>query len=199
MREYDLIIKGGTVVTASDIFRSDVAIKDGIIVALGQDITGDRANIINAENKYVFPGGIDVHTHLEMPFGGTVSSDDFETGTVAAACGGTTTIIDFAMQAKGQSLQQAAETWHKKADGKAVIDYGFHIAITDMNDDILNEMPKAIKNGYPSFKLFMTYDGLKVNDDVLLKSLIMAKENGGLICVHAENYYIIDYLIKKIL
>ncbi|MDK2806982.1 MAG: dihydropyrimidinase [Thermoanaerobacterium sp.] len=197
MREYDLIIKRGTVVTASDAFKSDVAVKDGIIVALGQDITGDGTNIIDAEGKYVFPGGIDVHTHLEMPFGGTVSSDDFETGTIAAACGGTTTIIDFAMQAKGQSLQQAAETWHKKADGKAVIDYGFHIAITDMNEDILNEMPRAIKNGYSSFKLFMTYDGLKVNDDVLLKALIMAKENGGLICVHAENYYIIDYLIKK--
>jgi dihydropyrimidinase len=197
MSKYDLVIKRGTIVTASDVFKADVAVKDGIIEALGQDIKGDGADIIDAQDKYVFPGGIDVHTHLEMPFGGTLSSDDFETGTIAAACGGTTTIIDFAIQAKGQSLEEAAKTWHKKADGKSVIDYGFHIAITDMNESILNEMPKAIKNGYSSFKLFMTYDGLRVNDDVLLKALIMAKENGGLICVHAENYYIIDYLVKK--
>lgn len=199
MKMYDMIIKNGTIVTASDVFKADVAVKNGVIAALGHNLKDDGADIIDAAGKYVFPGGIDVHTHLEMPFGGTVSSDDFTTGTVAAACGGTTTIIDFAVQAKGQSLEQTAETWHKKADGKAVIDYGFHIAITDMNEDILDEMPKAIKNGYSSFKLFMTYDGLRVNDDVLLKALIMAKENGGLICVHAENYYIIDYLVKKFL
>ena len=198
MKAYDMVIKNGIIVTATDVYKADIGVKNEKIVEIAKEIdSNNAANVIDATDKYVFPGAIDVHTHLDMPFGGTVSSDNFETGTVAAAYGGTTTIIDFAIQSKGESLKKALEIWHNKAQGKAFIDYGFHIAITDMNDEILDEMKELIKEGYPSFKLFMTYEGLRVNDDVLLKALLLAKEEGGLICVHAENFYIIDYLVKK--
>lgn len=199
MKKFDLVIKGGTIVTAADVFLGDIAIKDGKIAAIGQDLADYAAEMIDAEGKYLFPGGIDVHTHLDMPFGGTVASDDFYTGTVAAACGGTTTVVDFAIQGNGQTLAEAIDAWHQKADGKAVIDYGFHIAVTFLNDTILAEMAEMINKGYPSFKLFMTYDGLRVNDDVLMKALIKTRDHGGLVCVHAENYYIIDYLVKEFL
>lgn len=198
MKIYDMVIKNGTIVTATDTYIADIGIKDEKIIEISKEIDSNSAgNIVDATDKYVFPGAIDVHTHLDMPFGGTVSSDNFETGTIAAAYGGTTTIIDFAIQSKGDSLKKALEIWHNKAQGKAFIDYGFHIAITDMNDEILDEMKQIIKEGYPSFKLFMTYEGLRVNDDTLLKALLLTKEEGGLICVHAENFYVIDYLIKK--
>ncbi|TLM97566.1 dihydropyrimidinase, partial [bacterium] len=199
MADYDLLIKGGTIVTAGDIYAGDVAVKDGKVALIGKELDLPARSVIDARGKYLLPGAIDVHTHLEMPFGGTVSSDDFTTGTIAAACGGTTTIVDFAIQGKGQTLAETARTWHQKAENKAVIDYGFHIAVTDMTDDILAEMPQMIADGYPTFKLFMTYDGLRVNDDVLMKALILTKEHGGLVSVHAENYYIIDYLVKKFL
>lgn len=199
MLEFDLMIKGGRIVTASDVYAADIAIQDGKIVLIGQELQFLAKKIIDVSGKYILPGGIDVHTHLDMPFGGTVASDDFATGTIAAACGGTTTIVDYAIQSKGQSLREAAATWHKKALDKAVIDYSFHIAITDMNEDILAEMPAVIAEGYSSFKLFMTYDGLRVNDDTLMKALLIGRDHGGLVCVHAENYYIIDYLVKKFL
>ena len=194
---FDLILKGGNIVTTGDTFVADIGIIDGKISCISSKIVDSATEIIDVSGKYLVPGGIDVHTHLDMPFGGTVASDDFETGTIAAACGGTTSIIDFAIQPKGASLAETTDLWHKKADGKSVIDYGFHIAITDMNEKILKEIPEAISNGYSSFKLFMTYDGLRVTDDTLLKALTVTKEHGGLICVHAENYYVIDYLIKK--
>lgn len=199
MPEFDLIIKGGQIVTASDIYFADIAIRAGKIMLIGAELNFPAPKVVDASGKYLLPGGIDVHTHLDMPFGGTVASDDFATGTIAAACGGTTAIIDYAIQGKGQSLQETGATWQEKAVGKAAIDYGLHIAITDMNDDILAEMPKSIAAGYSSFKLFMTYDGLRVNDDTMIKTLMMAKEHGGLVCVHAENHYIIDYLVKKFL
>ena len=199
MADFDLLIKGGTIVTAGDIFAGDIAVKDGKVVLIGQELDQSAISVIDAKGKYLLPGAIDVHTHLEMPFGGTVSSDDFTTGTIAAACGGTTTVVDFAIQGKGQTLAETAQTWHQKAANKAVIDYGFHIAVTDMTEDILSEMPQMIADGYPTYKLFMTYDGLRVNDDVLMKALILTKEHGGLVSVHAENYYIIDYLVKKYL
>jgi dihydropyrimidinase len=199
MLEFDLIIKGGQIVTASDSYVADIAIRDGKIVLIGEELSFPAQKFIDASGKYLLPGGIDVHTHLDMPFGGTVASDDFATGTIAAACGGTTTIVDYAIQGKGQSLQATAAVWQEKAAGKAAIDYGLHIAITDMNEDILAEMPEIIAAGYSSFKLFMTYDGLRVNDDAMLKALMVTKEHGGLVCVHAENYYIIDYLVKKFL
>jgi len=197
MEEFDLIVKGGTIVTASDIYTADIAILNGEICLLGKDLTCSAKKIVDAAGMYVLPGGIDVHTHLDMPFGGTVSSDDFATGTLAAACGGTTTVVDFAIQPKDATLAQTAEIWQKKAAGKAAIDYGFHIAITDMKDEIMAEMPAMIEAGYSSFKLFMTYDGYRVTDDTLMKALKITKDHGGLVCVHAENYYVIDYLVKK--
>lgn len=199
MNEFDRIIKGGTVVTASDVFVADIGIKHGKIVEMASELSSEGVEVIDASGKYVFPGGIDPHTHMDMPFGGTFSSDDFKTGTIAAACGGTTTIVDFSIQAKGKTLKQATDTWREKADGKAVIDYGLHIALTDMTEEVMNEIPEIIAEGYQSFKLFMTYDGLRVDDGTLLTTLMKVNENGGLSCVHAENYYIIDHYTKKFL
>lgn len=195
--QYDTLIKGGTIVTGSDTYNADIAIQAGKIIQISTDLPVQARKVIDATGKYVIPGGIDVHTHMDMPFGGTISKDDFETGTIAAACGGTTAIIDFCIQSKGQSLREALAVWHQKAEGKASIDYGFHVAITDMNDAVLEEMQHIIKDGYPSFKLFMTYEGLRVNDGVLLKALMEARDHGGLICVHAENYYVIKHMVDR--
>lgn len=199
MKIFDVIVKGGTIVTASDTFKSDLGIKNGRIDEIGLDLGTKAEKIIDATGKYVFPGGIDPHTHMDMPFGGTFSSDNFETGTKAAACGGTTTIVDFSIQSKGKSLRDATKTWHEKAEGKAVIDYGLHISLTDMTEDVMNEIPEIIADGYSSFKLFMTYEGLRVDDGTLLRTLMKVNENGGLTCVHAENFYVIDYYTKKLL
>jgi dihydropyrimidinase len=199
MKKFDTIIKGGTIVTASDTFKGDIGIKDEKIVQIGLDLKDKEAKMVDATGKYVMPGGIDPHTHMDMPFGGTHASDDFATGTIAAACGGTTTIVDFSIQPKGKKLRDAVEIWHEKADEKAVIDYGLHIAVTDMNDDVLEEIPTMIKEGYPTFKLFMTYENLRVTDDTLMKALKKVNESGGLISVHAENYYAIEYLTEQLL
>ncbi|RXI45824.1 dihydropyrimidinase [Clostridium tetani] len=199
MQNFDTIIKNGTIVMASDIYKGDIGIKDGKVVQIGLDLEDSGKKIIDAGDKYIFPGGIDPHTHMDMPFGGTFSSDDFLTGTKAAACGGTTTIVDFAVQPKGKTLKETTKIWREKADNKACIDYGIHIAITDMNDEILEEMEEVIKEGYSSFKLFMTYEGMRVEDDTLMRALMKARDKGGVICVHAENHYVIDYFIKKLL
>src|SRR5512133_3505957 len=149
---FDALIVNGTVVTASDTFQADVGIDGGKIVAIGDKLPRDRAKkTIDAKGKYVFPGGIDVHTHLDMPFGGTTSADDFETGTRAAAFGGTTTLIDFAIQYKGQPLRQAFDTWMSKASSKAVADYSFHCIITDLPDAQLDEMKDLVRDGVTSF------------------------------------------------
>jgi len=146
---FDTVITNGTVVTAADSYQSDVAIEGGRVVALGSSLPRENAKrLIDATNKYVFPGGIDVHTHLDMPFGGTTSADDFETGTRAAAFGGTTTLIDFAIQYKGQSLRTAFDTWMQKASSKAVVDYGFHCIITDLPDAQLAEMPQLVREAF---------------------------------------------------
>lgn len=197
IKKVDTVIKNGTIVTSSDTYVADIGIRDGKIEVIGKELSANGAEVIDAKDKYVFPGGIDVHTHLDMPFGGTRSNDDFETGTIAAACGGTTTIIDFCMQEKGQTLQEALAIWHKKAENKAVIDYGFHVGIVDMNDAVLEEMKGLIGQGYPTFKLLMTYEALRIDDDVLLKSLLQTRDNGGLVCVHTENYFIIKYYLEK--
>lgn len=197
MSYFDLVIKEGTIVTSAESFKADLAVKDGKIAAIGLSLAQYGRKVIEAKGKYLFPGGIDVHTHLAMPCGDLVTSDDFSSGTIAAACGGTTTIIDFANQTKGRPLAETAESWHKKAEGKAVIDYSFHITICDMNDRTLREMPVMIDRGYSSFKLFTTYDALRVNDYDLMKALEQAATHGGLVCVHAENHYIIDYLVKQ--
>jgi len=198
---FDTIITNGRVVTASDTYASDVAIGNGKIVAIGQSLPPENASrIIDAAGKYVLPGGIDVHTHLDMPFGGTTSSDDFETGTRAAAFGGTTTLIDFAIQYKGQTLRTAFDTWMQKASAKAVCDYAFHCIITELADAQLDEMNALVREGVTSFKLFMAYPGVFMLDDgSIFKALRTTANNGGLVCMHAENGSAIDVLVQQAL
>src|ERR1700733_893769 len=194
------LIKNGTVVTASDHYRGDLLLEDEKITVIGTALEMEADVVIDASGKYLFPGGIDVHTHLDMPFGGTTSADDFETGTIAAAHGGTTTIVDFAIQYRGQTLHHAWETWAKKAEGKAAIDYGFHMIITELNDQVELEMDALVKQGLTSFKLFMAYPGVFMLDDAsIFKALLRTGKNGGTICMHAENGGVIDVLVKKAL
>src|ERR1700738_5383309 len=182
---FDTIIVNGRVATATDTYTSDVAISRGKIAAVGQSLPRENAGkIIDAAGKYVFPGGIDVHTPLDMPFGGTTSADDFETGTIAAAFGGTTTLSDFAIQYKGQSLRQAFDTWMKKAQLKAVTDYAFHCIITDLGSVQLEEMGQLVREGVTSFKLFMAYPGVFMLDDpTIFRAMRQAAKHSGLICM----------------
>ena len=195
-----LLIKHGTVVTATDQYRGDIFIDGEKVAAIGTSLTMAADRTIDATGKYVLPGGIDVHTHLDMPFGGTTSADDFESGTVAAAHGGTTTVVDFAIQYKGQTLHHAWDTWMKKADGKAAIDYGFHMIITELSDQIEQEMDALVRQGVTSFKLFMAYPGVFMLDDAtIFRALLRTGKNGGTICMHAENGGVIDVLVKRAL
>lgn len=190
------VIKGGTVVTASDTFPADVLIDGEQIVAVGQSLGGDT--VIDAGGKLVIPGGIDVHTHLDMPFGGTVSSDDFFTGHRAAAFGGTTAHIDFAIQPKGATLRETLDMWLARAENKAAVDYGFHIAITDLPDSVMEEIKQCPDYGVTSLKLFMAYKGaLQVDDATLFRAMQQAAAHGLLICVHAENGDAIDILVNE--
>lgn len=193
----DTVVTNGIIVTATETYQADIGIEKGKIVALGRGLQG--AETVDAQGNYVFPGGIDVHTHFELPFMGTVSADDFETGSIAAACGGTTTFVDFAIQGAGETLHHALEAWMEKARGKAAIDYGFHVAIGDMTEEVMNkEMAQLVEQGITSFKLFMAYKGtFMVDDETLFKSLIKARELGALIMVHAENGDVLHYLIGK--
>ncbi len=194
------LIKNGTVVTATDLYRGDVLIEEEKISAIGASLSVPADKTIDARGKYVLPGGIDVHTHLDMPFGGTTSADDFESGTIAAAHGGTTSIVDFAIQYKGQTLRYAWETWMKKAEGRATIDYGFHMIVTDLNESVEKEMDSLVREGVTSFKLFMAYPGVFMLDDAsIFRALLRSGENGGTICMHAENGGVIDVLVKKAL
>src|SRR4051794_25995415 len=194
---FDALIKNGTVVTATDTYTADVGIVDGKIHSIATSLPQENATlIIDAKSKYVMPGGIDVHTHLDMPFGGTTSADDFETGTRAAAFGGTTTLIDFAIQYKGQTLRTAYDAWMAKASGKAVCDYAFHCIITDLADAQLAEMNALVREGVTSFKLFMAYPGVFMLDDAsIFKAMRRASKNGGMICMHAENGGAIDVIV----
>ena len=192
------IIKNGRLITAGEDYTADIYIERDTISSIGKDVPADADRVIDAKGKYVIPGGIDVHTHLDMPFGGTVSSDDFETGTRAAAFGGTTTIIDFATQSRGMKMREALDIWRKKAEGKATIDYGFHMIITDLPDAHLEDMNEMIREGVSSFKLFQAYPGvLMVDDATIFKAMRKTAENGGLICMHAENGSAIDVIIQK--
>ena len=194
------LIKNGTVVTASDQYRGDVLIEDEKIAVIGTTLDLHADTIIDASGQYVLPGGIDVHTHLDMPFGGTTSVDDFESGTRAAAFGGTTSIVDFAIQYRGQTLHHALETWARKAEGKAVIDYGFHMIITQLDDQVEGEMDALVRQGVTSFKLFMAYPGVFMLDDAsIFKALLRTGKNGGSICMHAENGGVIDVLVQRAL
>ena len=194
------LIQGGTVVTAADTYKADVLVVDGTVAAVGNDLRAGGAKRIDASRKYVIPGGIDVHTHMELPFGGTFASDDFYTGTVAAAFGGTTSIVDFAVQGMGEPLEKARDAWSAKARGKAVIDYGLHMIVRDVSDKVLREMGSMVRDGVSSFKLFMAYPGVFMLDDAsIFKALVRSAEVGGLICMHAENGGVIDVLVKRAL
>lgn len=194
------LIKNGTIVGASDIFIGDVLMENGKISSVGTNLTVPGAEVIDAKNKYVIPGGVDVHTHLDMPFGGTTSSDDFYTGTKAAAFGGTTTIVDFAIQEQGKSLRPALETWASKAEGKAVIDYGFHMIIRDFQKNTADDMKAMMKEGVSSFKLFMAYPGVFMSSDAqIFEAMQTAGEIGATICMHAENGGVIDVLTRQAL
>lgn len=198
---FDTIIRNGSVVTATDTYTADIAIANGKIAAIGAGLTSQNGGkLLDAAGKLVLPGGIDVHTHLDMPFGGTTSADDFETGTRAAAFGGTTTLIDFAIQYKGQPLRQAFDTWMSKAAGKAVCDYAFHCIVTDVSGGQLGEMSELIREGVTSFKLFMAYPGVFMLDDgSIFKALQTTSKNGGMVCMHAENGSAIDVIVQQAL
>lgn len=196
------LVRNGTIITAQETYPADLLIEDERIALIGRQIPADPGadRVIDAKGKYVMPGGIDVHTHLDMPFMGTSTSDDFETGTIAAAYGGTTSIVDFAIQYRGQALKEGLEGWIKKAEGKAVIDYGFHMICTDLSDPVLSEMDQLVDSGVTSFKLFMAYPGAFMLDDAsIFRGLLRTVENGGLICMHAENGGAIDVLVKQAL
>ena len=190
------LITNGTIVTATGSTVADVLIEDETIAAIGtglpgRGITADET--IDATARYVIPGAIDVHTHMELPFGGTFAKDTFETGTRAAAFGGTTTVVDFAVQSRGKSLREGLDAWHAKAEGNAVADYGFHMIMSDVNDDTLAEMDQLVTEGIPDFKLFTAYPGVFYSDDgAIFRAMQRTAKNGGLIMMHAENGMAID-------
>jgi len=194
------LIKNGRVVTAVDDYHGDILIDDEVVSIIGAKLDMEVDLTIDAAGKLVIPGGIDPHTHMELPFGGTEASDDFRTGTIAAAHGGTTTIIDFAVQTKGESLISGLDKWHQKAEGKCAIDYGFHLITTDFEDHQIEEMHTLIDEGVSSFKLFMAYPGVFLADDAtIFRAMSAAGERGGLICMHAENGIVINEIIKHAL
>ena len=195
-----ILIQNGTIVTACDTCRGDILVEDERITAIGTALEAEADRRIDASDKLVLPGGVDVHTHLDMPFGATRSADDWESGTVAAAHGGTTSIVDFATQFTGERLHEAWENWARRAEGKAAIDYGFHMTITDFTDDVEAEMDALVREGIPSFKLFMAYRGrLMLDDGSIFRALLRTGQNGGTICLHAENGDVIDVLVRRAL
>ena len=195
------LVKNGTIITASDRYDADVYVENGVIAVIGRNLPHGADTVVDASGLLVMPGGIDVHTHLDMPFGGTTSADDFLTGTRAAAHGGTTTVIDFAIQTPGQGLYQALDQWRAKAEGKAVIDYGFHMIVRDLNAEVYREMTRlALEDGLTSFKLFMAYRNvLMVDDGTIFRVMQQARECGGIVCMHAENGDTIDALVQQAL
>jgi dihydropyrimidinase len=193
------LIRNGTIVTSTKTFAADLLIEGEKIEDIAPSIPPEKAHrVLDATGMLLLPGGIDVHTHLDMPFGGTTSSDDFETGTKAAAFGGTTTLIDFAIQPKGTKMRDALDTWWKKAEARASIDYGLHMIVTDLGEVGLEDMDDMVREGVASFKLFMAYPGvLMVDDATIFQALSRTAKNGALICLHAENGGIIDVIVKR--
>ena len=196
-----ILIKNGAVVSADKTFAADILIEAGTIKEVRPGIAAEPVHeVLDAAGMLLLPGGIDAHTHLDMPFGGTTSSDDFETGTRAAAIGGTTTLVDFAIQARGTRMRDALDTWWKKAEGKACIDYGLHMIVTDLPEAGLEDMDDMVREGVASFKLFMAYPNvLMVDDATIFRALRQTSKNGALICMHAENGSVIDVIVRQAL
>ena len=200
MSEYDLVIRGGTVATAADTVACDVGIRDGVVATLGKDLgAGERE--IDATGRLVLPGGIDSHCHIEQrSSAGVVCADDFYSATVSAAFGGTTTVIPFSAQHRGQSLRRVVEEYHAAAEPQAVIDYAFHLIISDPTEQVMGqELPALIRDGYTSFKVYMTYDLLRLDDRQMLDILAVARREGALVMVHAENHEMIKWLTGRLL
>lgn len=199
MSDYDVIITGGTVVNAADTQKADIGIKDGRVVALAETLTGSAARTIDASGRYVLPGGVDSHCHIEQPSsGGGQNAESWESGTRSAACGGTTTVIAFAAQEKGKGVAHMVEDYHQKAM-QACIDYSFHIIINDPSDAVMTEeLPTLIEAGHRSLKLFMTYPKNRVNDTEILRIFEAARRHQALVCVHAENHDAIMYMTEKL-
>src|SRR5437764_323035 len=194
------LIRNGRIITATDDYRADVLIEDETVSVIGAKLDMEADCVIDAGGKLLIPGGIDPHTHMELPYGGTQASDDFSTGTRAAAHGGTTTIIDFAVQYKGQALTEGLANWRAKAEGKAAIDYCFHLITTDLEDERVTELLRVMDEGVTSFKMFMAYPGVFLVDDAtIFRAMSAAGERGGLICMHAENGIVINEIIKRAL
>lgn len=199
MTEFDLVIRGGRVATAADDTVCDIGIANGRVAALGQKLAGGRQEI-DANGHIVTPGGVDAHCHLDQPMNdGSRMADGFESGSISAAFGGTTTVIPFAQQFKGQSLREAVDDYHARANGKSAIDYAFHLILTDPTENVLGqELPALIRQGYTSFKIYMTYDDLKLEDHQILDVLSLARRDGGLTMVHAENSDCIAWLTERL-
>jgi dihydropyrimidinase len=194
------LIKNGTVVTATDIYNADILIKSGLITEIGKDIAKITEEVVDATDKYVFPGGVDVHTHLDVSQGDLVSADDFESGTTAATYGGTTTVINYAEQLPRNTLQESIEVWQRKAEGKAVIDYGLHMVVREYRDGALDEIPALIRTGITSFKCSLANrDNGLIRDSNVFMLLQKLREHGGLLCVHGENGEIIKVLTRRML
>jgi dihydropyrimidinase len=199
MPDFDLVIRNGEVAAGTDVVGCDVGIAAGRIVALGEGLAPGAAEI-DAAGKLVLPGGVDGHCHLDQPMDdGSQMADDFRSGTVSAACGGTTTVIPFACQAKGGSLRAAVDDYHKRADGTAVIDYAFHLIVSDPTEQVTGqELPALIEDGYTSFKIYMTYDALKLDDRQILETLTLARRHGAMVMIHAENSDCIGWLTEQL-
>ncbi|MDR3576156.1 MAG: dihydropyrimidinase [Anaerolineaceae bacterium] len=189
--QFELVIHNGTLVTAVDTFQADIGISAGVIAAIGQNLSGNE--LLDASGKLVLPGAIDPHVHLEMPAGAITSSDDWETGTIAAACGGVTSVVDFIEPEPNQSLMQAYEARCAQADGRAVVDYGLHMTLSRADQETLAQVPGIVAAGMPSFKMYTTYEGLRLNDEELLAAMLAVKAAGGIVMVHAENNAIIEH------
>src|SRR5271169_2952454 len=200
MSDFDLVIRNGTVATAADTTACDIGIKDGVVAILGKNL-GPGAQEIDARDRLVLPGGIDSHCHIEQrSSAGVVCADDFYSATVSAAFGGTTTVIPFAAQHRGQSLRQVVAEYHEAAGPKSVIDYAFHLIISDPTEQVLGqELPALIRDGYTSFKVYMTYDSLKLQDYQMLDVLAVARRHGALVMIHAENHDVIRWLSDRLM
>lgn len=199
MSEFDKIIRGGRISTAADTFHCDIGIRDGRIIALGEKL-GSADEIIDAEGHWVLPGGIDSHVHISQPSGeGIVMADDFESATRSAALGGNTTVLPFCLQEKGLPLRESVKAYHAKADGQCYTDVSFHLIISEPTEQVLGQdLPALVADGYTSFKVFMTYEGLALSDLEMLKVMAVARETRALVMVHAENYDVIRYLTDQL-